>query len=114
MGLRGIFRDELPEIFGDFEDDEAPAEDAVYTPVGGDPVNCKVFLEIGSSEMPLGLSAQIVGSEVTIEALLSNNENIGIGTELPQRGAMFEIEGTVYTVNRVLNTDGLTATMSVT
>ena len=113
MGLRGIFAEALPDIF------EAAGEPAVFTPAVGDSIPCMIFIDFSVLLQPAGAEAQVWDRGTTIEALLSE-----IGRE-PNRGEMVTvfpdeisrsagINGTTYTVQAILENDGLTVKMVVT
>lgn len=102
MGLRGIFAEALPDIF------EAAAETAVFTPAVGDPVLCMVFIDFSVELQPAGAEVQVWQRGTVIEALLSE-----IGRE-PNRGETFTVDSIAYTVQAILENDGLTVKMVVT
>lgn len=74
--------------------------DAIFTPVMGDPVNCRVNLERDVDLEPHGFDSQIWGRGVTIEAILSV-----LGKE-PDKGETFTVRETVYEVMTVQENDG--------
>lgn len=74
--------------------------DAVYQPVTGDPVSCKVVIERDVDLEPSGFSAQIWGKGITIEAILSE-----LGKE-PDAEETFTVDGITYTVLTVKENDG--------
>ena len=113
MGLRAVFADALPGIFS------AAGEDAIFTPAAGDAVSCMVFIDFNVMLQPGGGEAQVWQQGTTIEALLSE-----IG-RVPNRGEMITVypdaasrsagtDGTEYTVQAILENDGLTVKMAVT
>lgn len=106
MGLRAVFAAALPDIF------EAAAEEAVFTPATGDSIPCLVFIDFNVQLQPAGMEVQIWQQGTTIEALLSE-----IGRE-PNRGEIFTLDipsdDTVYTVQAILENDGLTVKAVVT
>lgn len=108
MGLRTIFAEILPEMF------EQIGEDATYKPSGGTSIDCKIFINFESSDMPLGLDGQFTGQTVSIEALLSDDAGIGIGTSVPGKGDEFTYNGTTYTVKREISNDGQACKLAVT
>jgi hypothetical protein len=109
MGMRAILKEFLPEMFDQI------GEDATYTPSGGSPVvACKIFIDFDVMLQPSGMEAQVVQVGTMIEALLLDDENIGIGTTEPSRGDKFTYDGTVYTVQAIEKNDGLTVKMVVT
>lgn len=101
MGLRSVFQLALPDIFN------AAGEDAVFTPLSGPAVACKIFIEFNVQLQPVGVDAQVWEMGTTIEALLSE-----IGHQ-PERGETFTYNSTVYTVKAVMADDGLTVKMVV-
>jgi len=102
MGLRMVFREALPDIFA------AAGEDATFTPVNGQEIPCKIFIDFDVKFQSSAMNAQVWETGVVIEALLSE-----IGVE-PDRGDKFTFEGTDYTVDSILANDGLTAKVIVT
>lgn len=106
MGLRATFAAALPGIF------DVAAEDAIFTPAAGAAIDCKVFIDFDVDLQPAGMEAQVWQRGTTIEALLSE-----IGRE-PDRGETFTLDipsaGTVYTVQAILQNDGLTIKAVVT
>lgn len=113
MGLRALFAAALPKIFS------AAGETAVFTPAAGDPVSCMVFIDFNVMLQPSGAEVQVWQQGTTIEALLSE-----IGRE-PNRGETFTVYpdeenrtagtgGTVYTVQEILQNDGLYVKVVVT
>jgi hypothetical protein len=111
MGLRAVFAAALPDIF------DAAGEDAVFTPAEGASIPCKVFIEFNVMLQPAGVDVQVWQRGTTIEALLSETPNLGIGRE-PNRGETFTLDipsnDTVYTVQAILENDGLTVKAVVT
>jgi hypothetical protein len=106
MGLRAVFAAALPGIF------DAAGEDAVFTPATGDPIPCKVFIDFNVMLQPGGVEAQVWEQGTTIEALLSV-----LGRE-PNRGETFTLDiptdDTTYTVQAIIEDDGLTVKAVVT
>lgn len=100
MGLRAIFAEALPDIFTE------AGEDAVFTPSAGAAIPCHVFIDFNVQLQPAGVEVQVWQQGTTIEALLSE-----IGHE-PNRGEIFILDipvaDTVYTVQAILENDGLT------
>lgn len=100
MGLRSTLAAALPDIF------DAAGEDAVFTPAAGAAIPCKVFVEFNVMLQPAGVEVQVWQRGTTIEALLSEI------TREPNRGETFTLDipsdGTVYTVQAILENDGLT------
>lgn len=103
MGLRAVFAAALPDIF------DAAGEEAVFTPAAGDQIDCMVFIDFNVMLQPAGVETQAWQRGTTIEALLSV-----IGRE-PNRGETFTLAGgIVYTVQAIMENDGLTVKMVVT
>ena len=75
-------------------------DDAIFTPAGGAPVDCKVDLVTEVDSQPHQFSTTAWAQGKTIEAILSV-----IGKE-PDRGDIFTIDGTDYTVEAVVENDG--------
>ena len=101
MGLRAIFGEALPDVFTE------AGEAAIFTPSGGAPVPCFVIPAFNVMLQPAGMEAQAWQRGTTIEALLSDVSDIGIGTTEPNRGDTFLVDGATYTVQSVLENDGL-------
>jgi hypothetical protein len=101
MGLRAVFAEALPGIF------KAAGEEAIFTPATGDPIDCHVFIDFNVMLQPAGVETQIWERGTTIEALLSE-----IGRE-PNRGESFEVDDVEYSVQAILENDGLTVKMVV-
>lgn len=90
--------DELAE---DLFNDEDLTVVADFTPSGGSPVeDIRVNLMRAVEDQPGALDAQVWGTDTTIEYLLDD-----IGSEANE-GDVFTIDGTDYTVTRVLQNDG--------
>lgn len=106
MSLRTDLAAALPDLFD-------AADDALFTPASGPAVACKVFVEFDVLLQPGGMDAQIVGTGTTIEALPTDDAGIGIG-RAPVRGETFTLDGVVYTVQTILEDDGLTVKAVVT
>jgi len=106
MGLRAVFAAALPGIF------DAAGEDAVFTPATGDSIPCKVFIDFNVMLQPSGVETQVWQQGTTIEALLS------VLTREPNRGETFTLDipsdDTIYTVQAILENDGLTVKAVVT
>lgn len=103
MGLRAEFAAVLPEIF------TSEGEEAVFTPAAGDPVDCHVFIDFNVMLQPAGVEVQVWQQGTTIETVFSE-----IGRE-PNRGETFTLAGgIVYTVQAILENDGLTVKAVVT
>ena len=112
MSLRTDIAASLPDLF-------AEGEPAVFTPAAGEAVPCMVFIDFDVALQPAGIESQIWQRGTTIEALLSE-----IG-RVPNRGEMITVypdaasrsagtDGTEYTVQAILENDGLTVKMAVT
>ncbi len=81
--------------------------DAVYQPVTGNPVNCKVVIERDVDLEPLGLNAQVWGKGITIEAVISV-----LGKE-PDAEETFTADGIVHEILTVKENDGRFVTVIV-
>ena len=106
-GLRAVFAESLPDIF------IAAAENATYTPLGGTTINCKIFIDFNVMLQPSGIETQVWERGTTIEVSLSSYAGVGIGTAEPNRGDTFVYEEVTYTVQAILENDGLTVKMAV-
>jgi hypothetical protein len=102
MGLRDVFAEALPDMFN------SAGEAAVFTPEVGDPIDCMVFIDFNVMLQPSGVEVQVWQRGTTIEALLSE-----IGRE-PNRGETFTVDSVDYTVQAILENDGLTVKAVVT
>jgi hypothetical protein len=104
MGIRTDMAAALPEMFA------ALGEEATFTPLAGDPVDCHILIDFDVDLQPDGYQTTAWQRGTVIEALLSE-----IGKE-PDRGDVFTcpIGGTQYTVQKVTGNDGLTVKMAVT
>ena len=80
---------------------------ATYTPLVGDPVSCQVHYENELTITPGGYDVQAHGPLQTIEGLLSE-----LGQE-PGKGDQFTIGSDTYTVQTVLDNDGLFVLLAV-
>ena len=82
---------------------------ALFTPAMGDPVPCKVNLDLDAEMQPGGLEVQTWGTGATIEYLFS-----ALGREANE-GETFTVDadGTVYTVQDVDKNDGYFVTVNV-
>lgn len=108
MGYRAMFADALLDPFSE-------GEDALFCPVLGAPVPCKIFIEFNVKLQPMGLESQVWGRGTTIEALLSDAPGIGIGTVEPNRNDTFLWNGQTFKVQSILdNDDDFTVKMVVT
>ena len=83
-------------------------EAAVYTPYGGAAVACHVCIDFNVALEPDGMTTQAWQRATVIEALLSE-----LGSVEPDRNATFLVDGVTYTVQRILENDGLTVKMAV-
>jgi hypothetical protein len=92
----------------------ALGKDAVFTHSGGDPVDCKVFINFNVLLQPAGIEAQAWQRGTTIDALLSDASGIGIGASEPSRDDTFTIAGVTYTVKSILENDGFSVKAVVT
>lgn len=98
----------------DFKATVAPAifaalgEPATYTPAGGAAKSCTVILTEGVQLQPVGVESQVWQRGTTIDALLAE-----IGST-PARGDVFTVAGTTYTVQAILDDDGMTIKAVVT
>ncbi len=101
MGIRADMDELLPDMF------DVMGEDAVYTPLSGSPVNCKVFVDHDVQNEPRGFDAVTWQRWTQIEALLKD-----VVTE-PSRGSSFSVEETNYVVEKILSNDGFTVVMAV-
>jgi hypothetical protein len=101
MGLRSVFAAALPGIF------EAAGESATFNPATGVAIDCMVFIDFNVMLQPNGTETQVWERGTTIECLFSD-----IGRE-PNRGETFEVDGTTYTIQAILENDGLTVKMQV-
>lgn len=102
MGLRAVFAAALPKMM------EAMGEAASFGPETGDAIPCVVFINHNVLLQPGSAEAQVWERGTTIEALLSE-----IGDE-PERGETFTVDGILYTVQAILENDGLTVKAVVT
>ena len=91
----------------DLFSDEDMTQAATYTPDVGAPVDCRVVLSLGQRNQPMGLEAQMWGSETTIEYRLDD-----VGREA-DAGETFVVDGTTYAVADALENDGFTVKVSV-
>lgn len=81
---------------------------ATYTPSGGAAVSCTVIITFNVMLQPTGVEAQVWQGGTTIEALLSEI------TSEPNRGDVFVVRGVSYTVQAVLENDGVSVRVVVT
>jgi hypothetical protein len=101
MSLRTEIAASLPDLF-------AEGEPAIFTPAAGEPADCMVFLEFAVDLQPAGIESRTWERGITIEALLTE-----IGRE-PDREEIFTVDGVEYTVQAILENDGLTVKLVVT
>jgi len=87
---------------------DALGESAVYTPSGGAAVACTVDIVHNVMLQPSGIETQVWQRGTTIEALLDE-----IGVE-PGRGDTFVVREQTYTVQAVMENDGVTVKVVVT
>ncbi len=100
MGMRRIIGSALADAFAKV------GEDAVFTPLSGDPVPLKVFVEFGVALEPDGFEGPSRQQAVIIEALLADLPHE------PQKGEAFAVteDGVTatYKVGRVIGNDRFT------
>jgi len=102
MSLREDIQSALPDIF-------AEGEEAVFTPAQGEQIPCMVFIDFNVQLQPAGVEAEVWERGTVIEALLSEL------ARAPVRGETFTLAGgIVYTVQAILENDGLTVKAVVT
>lgn len=80
---------------------------AVWTPAAGSAVDCHVFINFDVVLQP-GTDAQVWERGTTIEGLLSET------ITAPSRGDSFTVEETTYTVQELIENDGIKFTVQVT
>ena len=94
-----IFGAALTDIF-----DSPIGDDAVYTPYGGAALPpLRVIIDRSFSLHPAG-DAQVYERGVTIEVILDDISNVE-----PNRGSTFVVGSETFTVQSILENDGLTA-----
>lgn len=98
-----IFLSALRDIY-----DSAVGADAVYAPLSGASVSCRVILNRSVVLQPAGMEAQVVEYGTTIEAII-----IDLG-KIPERGETFTIGSEVFTVQAISRNDGDEVEMIVT
>ncbi len=81
---------------------------STFTPSGGSAVSCTVVITFNVMLQPTGVEAQVWQRGTTIEALLSEITNE------PNRGDVFVVRGVSYTVQAVLENDGVSVRVVVT
>ncbi len=91
----------------------AQGKSAVYSPLAGNPVNCKVLVNRNVLLQPAGMEAQAWQRGTTIEALLSDDEEIGIGMAEPSRDDAFVVDGETFSVRVVQENNGYFVTLVV-
>lgn len=98
------FQDNIPGIYAKaFNQVGAPA---VYTPVSGDSVPCRVNLRHDVMLQPSSYDARVVETGSTITALFSD-----VGE--PRENSTFEIDGVTWTVKRVTDNNRILVTVAV-
>ena len=78
-------------------------DDATYTPMGGAAVSLRVIIDKSVLLQPAG-DAQVYERGVTIEVILDD-----ISSVEPNRGSTFVVGTETFTVQSILENDGLTA-----
>lgn len=91
-----------PAIFG------ALGDSSTFTPSGGAAKTCSVVITFNVMLQPTGVESQVWQGGTTIEALLSEITNE------PNRGDVFVVDGVSYTVQSVLENDGVSVKVVVT
>lgn len=81
---------------------------ATFRPSGGAAVSCTVVITFNVMLQPTGIESQVWQGGTTIEALLSEITNE------PNRGDVFVVRGVSYTVQAVLENDGVSVRVVVT
>ncbi len=94
------FKDLLP---GFFENHGRPA---IFSPDGGTPVSCYIFVEYDAIIQPVG-DAQSWFTGTVVEVCLS------VIGQVPSRGDVFTCEGEVFTMESLVENDGLVAKVQV-
>jgi len=87
--------------------------DAVFQPIDGDPIPCKVNLTRETSAEPDGFNVQTVGEQIFIEALISVIGKIPIAKRPNAEGEKFTVSGVVYEVVGISESDDYFVTSSV-
>jgi hypothetical protein len=82
-------------------------EDAIYTPVTGAVLSCKVWIQKDVQLQPIDFTGQAVENSTLLECLLSEVLTV------PQRGATFLVGSTTYTVQTLQKNDGRILTLVV-
>ncbi|HBJ74420.1 MAG TPA: hypothetical protein DDY86_02595 [Syntrophaceae bacterium] len=101
MGLRSIVSQIMPDIF------TIAGEAATFTPNGGASVACYIIPYFNVQLQPTGMESLVWETGTVIEACLSE-----ILTE-PNRGDVFTYSGVDYTVQTILQNDGVVVRVSV-
>ena len=81
---------------------------ATWTPAAGQAVDCHVFINFDVAMQPSGTDAQVWERGTTVEGLLSET------TTAPSRGDNITVEGTSYTVQELIENDGIKFMVQVT
>lgn len=81
---------------------------STYTPAGGAAVACTVIVTFNVMLQPTGVESQVWQGGTTIEALCSEITNE------PNRGDVFVVRSVSYTVQAVLENDGVSVRVVVT
>lgn len=90
-----LFIDALRDIYN-----SSIGADAVYTPLAGAAVSCRVVLNRNVVLQPVSMETQVVEVGTTIEAII-----IDLG-KLPERGETFTIGAEIFTVQAISRNDG--------
>lgn len=104
IGDGTVFGNALSDIFN-----SVLAVDAVYTPVTGAAVSCRIIINKNTLLQPTSMEAQVWDQGTTIEVILAD-----IGNVEPNRGSTFVADGTTYTVQSVKENDGEVVEVVVT
>ncbi len=110
MGIRSILTGVMPTIFNKI------GEDAIFTPLSGVPEACKATLDYDVLLQPVSIDGQAWDKATLIEVAVSTAAaalGIAISRE-PLAGETFTIDGVVYTVAEIINSDGFSVKMRVT
>jgi hypothetical protein len=94
MTISAILDEAMTDLFDD------AGEDATYTPLTGDPLPVKVWIQKDVELQPPDFNGQAVELKTVLECLLSQVLTV------PQRGSTFLAGSTTYTVQSVLANDG--------
>jgi len=90
-----IFLSALRDIYN-----SAVGADAVYAPLSGSSVSCRVILNRSVVLQPVSMETQVVEYGMTIEAILADLGRI------PARGETFTIGAEIFTVQSISRNDG--------